>query len=77
MILWVKKWAEYGAPGWLSRLSVRLLVSARVNDLTVCEFEPHIRIHAGSVVPAWDSLFPGLSAPPLLIVSVSLSKINK
>ena len=42
-------------------------------DLTVCEFKPHIRFHADSAEPAWDSL----SAPPPLALSVSLSKISK
>ena len=44
------------------------------HDLTVCEFEPHIRLHADSVEPAWDSLSPSLSAPPPLALSLSLSK---
>ena len=30
-------------------------------DLMVCEFEPHVRLYAGSVEPAWDSLFTSLS----------------
>ena len=43
------------------------------HDLMVCGFEPCIGLCADSVEPAWDSLSPTLSAPPLL----SLSKINK
>ena len=49
------------------------------HDLTVCEFELCLRLCAYSVEPAWDSLFPSLSAPSLLmhILSLSLSvKIN-
>ena len=33
-------------------------------DLTVCEFEPRVRLCADSAEPAWDSLSPSLSAPP-------------
>ena len=40
--------------------------------LTVRGFEPHIWLCAGSAEPAWDS--PSLSAPPLLALSLSLSK---
>ena len=36
-------------------------------DLTVREFEPHIGLCADSAEPAWDSLSPSLSAPPLLV----------
>ena len=43
-------------------------------DLTVCKFEPHVGLCAGSVEPAWDSLSLPLSlcAPPAL--SLNLSK---
>ena len=46
------------------------------HDLLVREFEPHIRLCSDSVEPAWDSLSPSLSAPPLLTLLLSL-KINK
>ena len=46
------------------------------HNLTVNEFKPHIRRWADSTEPAWDSLSPFLSAPPLLLLSLSL-KINK
>ena len=37
-------------------------------------FEPHIRLCADSVEPAWDSLSPSLAAPqPVLARSLSLS----
>ena len=42
-------------------------------DLTVCESEPHVGICADSEEPAWDSLSPSLSAPLLLVFSLSLS----
>ena len=44
------------------------------HDLTVREFEPHIGLCADSMEPAWDSLSPSLAAPPLLVLSLSLSK---
>ena len=44
------------------------------HDLTFLEFEPHIGLHADSAESAWDSLSVSLSAPPLLSLSVSLSK---
>ena len=47
------------------------------HDLMVCEFKPHIGLCGDSAEPAWDSLSPSLSALPLLILSVSVSKINK
>ena len=45
------------------------------HDLTVHEFELDAGLCADSVEPAWDSLSPSLSMPPLLILSLSL-KIN-
>ena len=50
-----------GAPGWLSPLSVQLLVSAQVMISRFQEFEPHIRLYADSVEPAWDSFSLPLS----------------
>ena len=48
------------------------------HDLAVREFEPHIGLCADSAEPAWDSVSPCLSAPPLLSRTLSLSlKINK
>ena len=61
-----------GPPGWLSQLSVPLLVSAQVMILRFGEFEPCIRLCTdGAVEPAWDSLSP----PPLH--ARSLSQTNK
>ena len=42
-------------------------------NLTVCEFEPNIGLCTDSTGPAWDSLPPSLSAPPLLAHAFSLS----
>ena len=48
------------------------------HDLAVCEFKLFVGLRAGSEEPAWDSLSPFHSAPPLLIHALSLSvKINK
>ena len=48
------------------------------HDLTVHEIQPYVGLCADSMEPAWDSLFPSLSASPLLTLSVppflSLSK---
>ena len=44
------------------------------NDLTVCEFEPHIELSAVSAKPASDPL--SLSLPLLCSHALSLSKIN-
>ena len=46
------------------------------HDLMVGEFKAHIRLCTDSAEPAWDSLSPSLSAPPLLALSLSL-KIHK
>ena len=43
------------------------------HDLTVCGFKPRIGLCTDSVDPAWDSFFPSLSAPSLLILSLCLS----
>ena len=63
------------APGSLGRLSVRLLVSAQVMISRLRGFEPHVGLCADSAEPARDSPSPlSLSAPPLLALSLSLSK---
>ena len=33
------------------------------HDLTVHEFELHLRLHTDSAEPLWDSLFPCISLP--------------
>ena len=67
---------QKGAPGRLSRLGDRLLVLAQVMISQFCEFEPHVGLCAGSVGPAWDSLFLSLCPYPTHTVFVSL-KVNK
>ena len=42
-------------------------------DLEVHRFQPHVGLCADSVEPVWDSL-SSLSAPPPLMLSLSLSK---
>ena len=46
------------------------------HDLMVCEIKPCIRLHAKCMEPAWDSFPPSLSAPLILMLSLSL-KINE
>ena len=41
------------------------------HDLTVCGFEPHVGLQATGAEPAWDSLSPSLTVPPLLALSLS------
>ena len=48
-----------GAPGWLSRLSTQLLISAQVMISRFMSLSP-VGLYADSTGPAWDSL----SAPP-------------
>ena len=54
----------------------RLLILAQAIISWLAEFEPCIGLCADSMEPAWDSLSPSLSSPPLLSLSLSL-KINK
>ena len=50
--------------GWLSWLSVRLLIFGSGQDLRVCEVEPHVGLSTDNVETDWDFLFPSLSAAP-------------
>ena len=43
-------------------------------DLMVREIETRIGLCADSMESAWDSLSPSLSAPPLLILSLYITK---
>ena len=43
------------------------------HDLRVLGVKPHVGLCADSLEPAWDSLSPSLSAPPLLML-LSLSQ---
>ena len=62
-----------GAPGWHSRLSVRLQPG---HDLAVREFEPRVGsgLMAQSLEPVSDSVSPSLSAPPPFMLCLSLSQ---
>ena len=69
--------ALFGAPGWRSRLSIRLQPGP---DLAVREFEPRIRLWAdGSEPGAWFRFCVSLSLCPSPVHALSLSvpKINK
>ena len=44
------------------------------HDLMFCEIESHIRLCMDGMEPAWDSLSPSFSAPPLFSLSLSLSQ---
>ena len=64
-----------GGPGWLSQLSVQLLVSAQV---MISQFVGSIPVSgsvltAQSLEPALDSVYPPLSASPLLMGGLSFS----
>ena len=63
----------YGAPGWLSRLSIQLTSWFVGSSPTLGSV-----LTAQSLEPALDSASPPLSAPPPThTLSLSLSKINK
>ena len=44
------------------------------SELRVCAIEPCIRLCAASREPAWDSLSPSVSAPPLLALYLFQNK---
>ena len=48
---------------WVDQL-VKHLTFGSGHDLTIYEFEPHIRLCTHSMETAWDSLSPSLSALP-------------
>ena len=63
-----------GAPGWLSQLTVRLLVLAQVTILQFIGLSPT----SGSTLTVWSllgifSLFLSLSASPMLMHTLSFS----
>ena len=66
------KCSQWGVPGWLSWLSIRLLVVAQVM-ISQFEFEPHIGLCADSVESAWDSLSLSLNPSHMLALSLSLN----
>ena len=64
---------------WVAQ-SVKHMTVGLGHDLIVLGIKPLVGLRANSTEPAWDSLSPSLSAPPLLALSFSpfLSlKINK
>ena len=76
----IKNRTTLGVPGWLSWLSIWLLVSfGSDHDLTVHGIEPHSGLCADSVEPTCDSLSLCVcpSTAHKLSLSLSLSKINK
>ena len=73
--LLLSKTERTGAPGWLSQLSILLLISAHVmHDLMVYEFEPHVELCTDSAEPTWDCLSLLLSLPLLHSLSLSQNK---
>ena len=42
------------------------------HDFTVCDIEALVGLYTDSTEPAWDSVSPSLSAPPLIAHSLSL-----
>ena len=67
--------AGRGAPGWLSWLSVLLLVSAQVTISWFVGSSPALG-SALSMEPAWDSLSPFPCFCPSPALCLSLAKIN-
>ena len=63
-----------GAPGWLSQLSIQLLVSAQVMISWLRGIKPHIRRPVLAVQSLLGILSPCLSAPLPLVWSLFLSK---
>ena len=66
-----------GAPGWHSRLSVRLQPG---HDLAVCELEPRVRLWADGSEPGACFRFCvslSLCPSPVHALSLSVPKINK
>ena len=57
----------------------RILDFSSGHNLSVREFEPALGsvLTAQSLESAWDSVSPSFSAPPPLVLFLSLSKINK
>ena len=80
-ILLLSKTHFTGPPGWLSGSSVQLSVSAQVMISPLCEFEPRVKLSAGSVEPAWDALclplFLPLSHVPRLCLKINKLKKHK
>ena len=68
---------DIGAPGWRSRLSIRLQPG---HDLAVREFEPRVRLWADGSEPGacfWFCVSLSLCPSPVHALSLSVPKINK
>ena len=73
MTVIIKKHAKIGVPGWLSQLSLQLLISAQVRISQFMGSSPAL----GSALMAWGLLgilFLSLSTLPLLVRALSLSQ---
>ena len=66
-----------GVSGWLSQLSVRLLVSAQIMILWFVRSSPCIGLCAGSAEPTWGTLSPSVSAPPPLVLCLEINLKKK
>ena len=56
---------------WVTQLVKRpTLGVGSSHDHTICELKSHIGLLAVSMESVWDSLFPSLSAPLLLMLSL-------
>ena len=60
----------WGAPGWLSWLSMGL-------HFVVREFEPHMGLWIDGAEPAWDFLSPSLSLSHSLSLPLKINKLFK
>ena len=72
----LKSWVIVGAPGWFSRLSVRLQPG---HNLAIREFEPRVGLWADVSEPGACFRFCvslSLSAPPPFMLSLFVPKIN-
>ena len=60
---------------FVKHLNGQLLISAQVviSELLRCSRESGLQV---IVEPAWDSLSPSLSAPPLILCMLSLSSVS-
>ena len=63
--IWIKNLNGKARGTWVAQSVKHLTLGfGSGHDLMIRGFEPHIRICADSVEPAWDFLSPSLSAPP-------------
>ena len=59
---------------WVAQSVKRLTLDfGSGHDLVAHGFEPGVQLCADSTEPAWDPLSPGLSAPPLLVLSLKIN----